>query len=135
MVKKNDIIMSTVRPYLKGFAKVDIEKGNLVCSTGFAVLRANDDVNYEFIFQSILSDYYIQQLSNKMVGSNYPAVNSSDVKESKIIIPSLLEQEKIASILLTVDEKVEEYEKKKIKLEELKKGLMQQLLTGKIRVV
>ena len=52
----------------------------------------------------------------------------------KVIIPSIGEQEKIVSILLEVDKKIEEYENKKQKLEELKKGLMQQLLTGRIRV-
>ena len=42
---------------------------------------------------------------------------------------------KIVSILSEVDKKIEEHENKKQKLEEIKKGLMQQLLTGKIRVL
>lgn len=129
LIKRNDVIMSTVRPYLKAFAKINIEKDNLVCSTGFAVLRAKKNINHEFLFQSILSDYYIQQLSNKMVGSNYPAVNSSDVRESNIILPPLEEQEKIASILSTVDEQIDNVDALIEKNKELKKGLMQTLLT------
>ncbi|MGF0110201.1 restriction endonuclease subunit S [Clostridium sp. SGI.024] len=129
VVKKNDIIMSTVRPYLKAFAKINIDRENLVCSTGFAVLRVKENVNHEFVFQTILSDYYIQQLSNKMVGSNYPAVNTSDVKESFIILPPIEEQEKIASILSTVDEQIDNVDGLIEKNKELKKGLMQQLLT------
>lgn len=129
IIKKNDVIMSTVRPYLKAFTKINIDKENLVCSTGFAVLRAKDIVNHEFIFQTILSDYYIQQLSNKMVGSNYPAVNTSDIKESIIILPSKKEQEKIAIILSTVDEQIDNIDGLIQKNKELKKGLMQQLLT------
>lgn len=129
LIKRNDVIMSTVRPYLKAFAKINIEKDNLVCSTGFAVLRAKKNINHEFLFQSILSDYYIQQLSNKMVGSNYPAVNSSDVRESNIILPPLEEQEKIASILSTVDEQIDNVDALIEKNKKLKKGLMQTLLT------
>ena len=56
------------------------------------------------------------------------------VVDIKVVIPSLEEQEKIASILSEVDKKIDDYENKKQKLEELKKGLMQQLLTGMIRV-
>ncbi|NAS19890.1 hypothetical protein GND98_019200 [Clostridium butyricum] len=49
--------------------------------------------------------------------------------------PNLNEQNKIADILISVDNQISENKNKKIKLEELKKGLMQQLLTGKIRVI
>ena len=63
-----------------------------------------------------------------------PSLNLSDVEKFKIVIPSIEEQERISLILSSVDEKVEQYENKKQKLEELKKGLMQQLLTGMIRV-
>ena len=58
-------------------------------------------------------------------------VNGNSIK---IALPRLDEQEKIALILSEIDEKIEGYENKKQKLEELKKGLMQQLLTGNIRV-
>ena len=52
----------------------------------------------------------------------------------EIPIPTLSEQQKIIEILSTVDAKIEKEEIKKKKLEDLKKGLMQQLLTGKKRV-
>jgi type I restriction enzyme S subunit len=45
-----------------------------------------------------------------------------------------MEQQKIASILSTADEKLENLQSKKSQYEQLKKGLMQKLLTGKIRV-
>ena len=49
-------------------------------------------------------------------------------------MPNNEEQKKIAVILSEFDDEIEEYQNKKEKLEELKKGLMQKLLTGKIRV-
>lgn len=86
--------------------------------------------------------YYISQTemyNNEIKLITKPAVNQAsftvaDFKSIKISVPPINEQIRIVSILSEVDEKVEESEEKKQKLEELKKGLMQQLLTGKIRV-
>lgn len=58
-----------------------------------------------------------------------------DLVNTKIAVPTLEEQNIIGNTLLSIDKKIEEYKNKKQKLEELKKGLMQQLLTGKIRVI
>lgn len=134
VVAKNDVIVSTVRPNLKSIAKINFDKENLVCSTGFAVLRKKGTIDSEYLFQFVMSDIFTKQLIYKTVGSNYPAVNSTDIKETLIFVPPLEEQEKISDILSSVDMQIEEYENKKTKLEELKKGLMQQLLTGKVRV-
>jgi len=57
-----------------------------------------------------------------------------DIKKFKIMLPSIDEQKKIASILSSVDAKIKKEEEYKAKLERLKKGLMQKLLTGEIRV-
>lgn len=62
-----------------------------------------------------------------------PQINNKHINPLKIPFPTLNEQKKISSMLSSVDIKIDNYETKKQKLEELKKGLMQQLLTGKIR--
>ena len=134
IVKKNDIILSTVRPYLKAFAKVNIDDTNLICSTGFAVIRVDKHIDSEFIYQFIFTDLFLEQLLREMRGSSYPAVNSSDVSSALCVVPPLEEQQKIAEILSSIDEEIDGYQKEKAKYEELKKGLMQQLLTGKKRV-
>ncbi|HOM02774.1 MAG TPA: restriction endonuclease subunit S [Acetivibrio sp.] len=128
-VRKDDVIISTVRPYLKAFTLIKSNTENLVCSTGFAVLRAKNNNLPQYIYQCTLSDSFLNQLSNKMVGSNYPAVNSSDVQETLIPIPPLLEQKKIADILSTVDKQIEQTDALIEKTKQLKKGLMQRLLT------
>ncbi|MBM7614808.1 restriction endonuclease subunit S [Alkaliphilus hydrothermalis] len=128
-VRKNDVIISTVRPYLKAFAIVKDDLENLVCSTGFAVLRAKENIEFQYIYQCTLSDGFLNQLSNKMVGSNYPAVNSTDIQETLIPVPPLNEQQKIASMLSSVDQQIEITDNLIEKTKELKKGLMQKLLT------
>lgn len=133
-INKNDIIMSTVRPNLKGFAFIDFDSTDFICSTGFAVLTAKEHAYNRYIYQLLYSKNIETQINNMLVGSNYPAINSSDVASLKIALPPLPEQEKIAGILGTWDEAIEKLsdliEQKKL----LKKGLMQRLLTGKTRL-
>lgn len=128
-VQKDDVLLSTVRPYLKAFAKVKDKHDNLVCSTGFAVLRASEVMNSEFIFQFIFSDLFLNKLLSQMRGSNYPAVNTGDVEVAYFLVPPLKEQHKIAEILSTVDVQIENTDQRISKTKELKKCLMQQLLT------
>ena len=70
IVRKNDVIISTVRPYLKSFATIDWDRENLICSTGFAVLRSTDKILSNYIFQFTLSDVFMNQVNKSMVGSN-----------------------------------------------------------------
>ena len=104
----------------------------MTTNQGFKSLVCKDGINNEFIY------YYVDILKEKLMGlasgSTFLEVSKKVVEDIKVVIPSLEEQEKIASILSEVDKKIDDYENKKQKLEELKKGLMQQLLTGMIRV-
>ena len=80
--------------------------------------------------------YYLEakDYSIYIAGSAQPKITQAQCRKFLLPLPEKQEQDKIASILLESDEKIEEYENKKKKLEELKKGLMQKLLTGSIRV-
>jgi type I restriction enzyme S subunit len=88
--------------------------------------------NYLFHYfnYSIYRDY----LRNSATGTTVSHTSPKTIYEVNLILPPLPEQQKIASILSSVDDKLEVLSEKKINYQELKKGLMQQLLTGKIRV-
>jgi type I restriction enzyme S subunit len=134
ILKEEDVIMATVRPNLLGFGYANFDTKNYICSTGFAIISHKENSIGQFIYQNLYSENIQNQINKLIVGSNYPAINSSDVQNIKIPCPTVKEQQKIASILSTVDEKLEVLEEKKTHYQELKQGLMQQLLTGKIRV-
>ncbi|MEM3402629.1 MAG: restriction endonuclease subunit S [Nitrososphaerota archaeon] len=134
VIHENDVIMSTVRPYLKAFAVIPRELDNQICSTGFAVLSCRNDILPYFLLNILFSDRVINQCNRMMVGGQYPALNQSQVSEIKIPLPPIYEQQKIAEILLTIDKKLEIERNEKAKLERIKQGLMDLLLTGKIRV-
>jgi len=133
IVKQGDILMSTVRPNLQGFSLVRNEVIDLIASTGFAVITANKCSN-EFLFQYLFSSGIERQFYQLLVGSNYPAINSSDVRKLKIPLPPLPEQKAIAHVLSTADAAIHITEKLIAQKVLRKKWLMQQLLTGKKRL-
>ncbi len=133
IVKKGDILMSTVRPNLQGFSLIRNEVKDLIASTGFAVITAKKCSN-EYLFQYLFSSGIERQFYQLLVGSNYPAINSSDVKKLKIPLPTPPEQKAIAQVLSTADAAIHTTEKLIAQKELRKKWLMQQLLTGKKRL-
>jgi type I restriction enzyme S subunit len=134
VIHENDVIMSTVRPYLKAFAIVPRELDGQICSTGFAVLGCGSNVLPYFLLNVFFSSQIINQCNRMMVGAQYPALNQSQVSEIKVPLPPLSEQQKIADIFLSIDRKLELERKEKARLERVKRGLMGLLLTGKVRV-
>ena len=133
IVKKGDILMSTVRPNLQGFSLIRNEVKDLIASTGFALITAKKCSN-EYLFQYLFSSGIERQFYQLLVGSNYPAINSSDVKKLKIPLPTPPEQRAIAQVLSTADAAIHTTEKLIAQKELRKKWLMQQLLTGKKRL-
>ncbi|MGQ2107041.1 restriction endonuclease subunit S [Ornithobacterium rhinotracheale] len=131
IARKGNILFSTVRPNLKNFAKV--ERDYIIASTGFSVLEEKE-ININFLLSFLYSHYAEKQYFALTVGSNYPALNSEDVKGIKLPIPPLAEQEKIADCLTAWDKAIEKITALIEVKKQYKKGLMQQLLTGKKRL-
>lgn len=129
IVRRRDVLMSMVRPNLKAFAYFDHSDDPCVASTGFSVIRAKEAAEPKFLLYSILSDAVTQQIEELVIGSNYPAINSSAVRRLKIQFPPKPEQTKIAEILSTVDRAIEQTDALIAKQQRLKTGLMQDLLT------
>ena len=130
---KGDILLSTVRPNLKGFGFVDFNAKEFICSTGFAVLHPKNKFDGEFIYHYLYSYNADKYFYACVVGSNYPALNNNDVEKLWIPLPPEKERTKIAEILTTWDTAIDLVGKQIEAKQRLKKGLMQQLLTGKIR--
>jgi type I restriction enzyme S subunit len=76
----------------------------------------------------------VQDMINLGSGTTFQEITKSNLKNILIPLPPLSEQKRIAEILTQIDQAIEKEEKYKQKLERLKKGLMEDLLTGKVRV-
>ena len=134
LARGGDILVSTVRPYLRNFALVREAPDNLVVSTGYAVIRPEGGVDGGFLYQHVLSDRFVEFLKPRMSGSNYPAVTADDVEAYPLFLPPLPEQRKIAAILSSVDDTIEENQTIMDRLRIFKTALMSTLLTGELRV-
>ena len=134
LAREGDILVSTVRPYLRNFARVREAPDNLVVSTGYAVIRPEDGVDGGFLYQHVLSARFVEFLKPRMSGSNYPAVTADDVEAYPLLLPPLPEQRKIAATLSSVDDTIEENQTIMDRLRVLKTALMSTLLTGELRV-
>lgn len=134
-VRKDDLLVSTVRPNLMGFARVDAAHHNCIASTGFAVVTPGPETNPSYLFHYLFGHHMESQFHALVVGSNYPAINSSDVVKLQVRVPSHAEQTRIGSVLDDCNVEIDELVRGIEKLRMEKRALMQQLLTGKRRVV
>lgn len=135
IVQRGDLLVSTVRPNLMGFARVTQTHSDCIASTGFAVVTPKKAAIGSYLYHYLFSHHMKSQVHALVVGSNYPAINSSDVKKLKINLPPLGEQKLIGEALDNCDVQCDHLTDNLSKLRTEKKALMQQLLTGKRRVV
>ena len=136
ILRKNDVLVSTVRPNLKSHLLFNLELPNWICSTGFCVVRCRKGIsNPKYIYAHIFAHTVNSQIDTLLTGSNYPAINSRDVRALKIPTPEYAEQTAIAAILTDMDTEIDALEAKLSKARQIKQGMMQELLTGKTRLV
>ncbi len=134
-LRQNDILISTVRPNLKSHLHFKISEANWVCSTGFSVVRCMPGIaDSGYIFFHLFAHHVNKQIEALITGSNYPAINSGDVRNLTIPMPKIEEQTAIATILSDMDSELAAIEAHREKARHIKQGMMQVLLTGRIRL-
>lgn len=93
IVHSGDILVSTVRTYLRAVACVNEHRLPQIASTGFLVLQADiSKIHPHFLMYSVLSDNFICKVEANSVGISYPAINASQIVHFKLPIPQLSEQ-------------------------------------------
>ncbi|HCE57062.1 MAG TPA: restriction endonuclease subunit S [Prolixibacteraceae bacterium] len=132
-----DIIVSTVRTYLRAIAPVINPEENLIVSTGFAVIRPRR-IASDYLSFLLRSKYFVEKVVSLSVGVSYPAINASVLGSIKIPIPSEDEQRQISTYLYqetqNIDNLIGLTEKHIDKLIEYKTALISAAVTGKIKV-
>ena len=136
IVNQNDVIISTVRTYLKAIATIPNKK-DVIVSTGFAVLTPKD-IDSKYLGYIVKSEYFINMVSLNSKGISYPAINSSDLINLSIIIPPLIEQKEIVNYLdenvLKIQKIIDDINHNIKLLKENKKSLIYNVVTGKVDV-
>ena len=135
-LRKGDVLVSTVRPNLLSHLLFTSDGDNWVCSTGFCVVRCREGASHPgYFYFHLFGACIARQIEALLTGSNYPAINGSDVRALHIPFPEYEEQVAIATILSDMDAEIAALEAKLAKARQLKQGMMQELLTGRIRLV
>lgn len=126
LAKKYDVFYQTVRPYQKNNFINFSNRNDIVVSTGYAQLRPS--VQFYYLYSLLLTTSFMNEVLVKCTGTNYPAINSTDLSLIQTLSSSVFEeQEKIGGFFKMIDDVIE---KQNLKIEELKKrkqGLLQKM--------
>lgn len=96
IVKKGNVIYSTVRPYLLNIAVVEKDYDpEPIASTAFVVINPLGKINNKLIFYYLRSNIFIKYVESKMIGMAYPAINDEHFKNGLFPLPPLSEQKRI----------------------------------------
>lgn len=129
--QKGDVLITTEAP-LGSVAQID--NVNVALAQRIIKYRGNPGIlDNGYLKYYLSSDYFQTQLLKKSTGSTVKGIKGTVLHKMKIILPPLKEQEKIAEILSTWDLAIDKQQQLIEKKKEFKKGLMQRLLSGKVR--
>lgn len=99
LVRSRDVLFATVRPTLKRIAITPEILDRQVCSTGYFVMRPNDEVDHGFVFYYLFTESFMGAMASLQKGASYPAVTDAEVREQPIMFPPIGEQRRIVAIL------------------------------------
>ena len=106
IIQDGDVIFATVRPTLKSIAKISQDYHNQICSTGYCVLKSDqNELSQEYLYQYLQTDFIVERIEKLQRGASYPAVRDTDVKSIYIPLPKLSEQKEIEKTLNILDQK------------------------------
>jgi len=127
-----DVLFGKLRAYLRKYWRAT-RSG--VCSAEIWVLSPRDAaVTAEFLFQIIQTNSFIDAASNSY-GTHMPRSDWNVVKNLGLKVPSLREQNAIAEVLTDMDVELAALDQRRAKTRALKQAMMQELLTGRTRLL
>lgn len=131
----DDIIISKMGdPVARATLIPDYHCRYVMASDGIRLAVNKRKFDNRFILELINFDSFRNTALSKSTGSTRKRIGLTDLKNIKMSVPELTEQQKIASVLTVADKEIEVLEAKLAHFKQEKKALMQQLLTGKRRV-
>ena len=131
---QGDLFYQTVRPYQKNNYFFDKPDNDYVFSTGYAQMRPYID-GY-FLLDLVQTERFVRIVLDNCTGTSYPAINANDLASIKVMYPQCRdEQQKIGKFLASIDNLITLHQRTCNKYKKIKQGMMEELLSGKIRLV
>ncbi|HAJ4261201.1 TPA: restriction endonuclease subunit S [Escherichia coli] len=132
VVEQGDLVMS--RNQSVGVVSYVDSKKPFVLGQDTVLIKAIH-ADWRFIYYTLQSDLVQRQIAKSAGGSTFSRINLSDIRALNIKTPAICEQDKISQILTAWDKAISVTEKLLTNSQQQKKALMQQLLTGKKRLL
>lgn len=133
LASSGDIFFQTVRPYQRNNYLFKSSAKDVVFSTGYVQIRTQEVP--EFLFAAVQQNHFIDQVLERCTGTSYPAISPTALKEVSVRLPkSHSEQRAIAEVLSGMDDEIRLLAEERAKVELLKLGAMDDLLTGRVRL-
>jgi type I restriction enzyme S subunit len=129
--REGNIVYSKIRPYLR---KAYLADGKGICSADMYPLRPGERIRPRMLEAIILGEHFSRFAEKVSMRSGIPKINRAELGEYETALPPLDEQKRIEEVLVEHDQNVGAERSYRGKLQQLKTGLMQDLLTGRIRV-
>lgn len=130
LARTGDVVVSTVRTYLKAIAEVTAAHADCIFSTGFAVLRPRSTHLAEgYLKWAMLNELLIQAIEAHSEGLSYPAINTPELAKLKLVVPPRDDQKKIATYLKAAVARIDGLVSKKVRFIELLREKREALIT------
>lgn len=129
--ENNSVIISTVRPYLKGFAYISSIPDDVIFSTGFAIIKSIDENRYlsKLLFYYFMySSDLMRQIEKKMPKAAYPSINKEDIDSFQLPNIDIKEQQKILVQIEAIEKEIAELEKDIAEIPKLKEAILKKHL-------
>lgn len=127
-----DVLFGRLRSYLRKFWHADRDG---ICTTEIWPLMVDaSQADSGFLYSIVQSDRFVEAASISY-GTHMPRADWNVMKNFEVCLPPLPEQRAIATVLSDMDAELAALERRRDKIKQIKQGMMQQLLTGRIRLV
>ena len=126
-----DVVYSKIRPYLK---KATLADRVGLCSADMYPLHPYEELNSRFLLAVVLGEDFSRFAIAVSMRSGFPKINRDEMGEYVTALPSTAEQRRIAEVLDAHDARIRAEEATLDKLRQVKRGMMDDLLTGRVRV-
>ncbi len=134
ILRQGDYVVALTRPILGGrlkIARIDTVLDGSLLNQRVGKLESKNDLT--FIYSLLQKKSLISRIENRIAGTDPPNLSPNEIDSLNQYIPSLPEQQKIASFLSAIDDRIWQLTRKKELLEQYKKGVIQQFFSGELR--
>jgi type I restriction enzyme S subunit len=135
VLRLGDVIVGTVRPGNRSFARIGVDMPGLTGSTGFAVLRAREKFDQALVYIAATSDEAIDRLTHLADGGAYPAVRPEVVASAPLVVAHRVIREAFGEVANTIFETVGANQERMRLLASLRDTLLPRLISGQLNIM